>query len=138
MTTVNVVYGATGQRTMWRGFDLSNLAPEEIGERKNHWQRDVTWKLNCKLGDLLGTAEKITNEFGTKVSIGGFSMLARRVYDEGVALTSDVSVLSSGKVRELVVNPNARSPMVYRSYGDQYLGLKPKNVNFVSEEEDDE
>jgi len=138
MTTVNVVYGATGQRSMWRGFDLSNLSPEEIGERKNYWQRDVSWKLNCKLGDLLGDAEKIENDLGNKVSVIGFSMLAHRVHSEGVNVTSDVAIFSSGRVREIRVNPNSRKPLVYRSYGDQFLGLKPKNINFVAEEEDDE
>ena len=108
--TCNVTTGSTGERTMFMGFDLSNLKVDgTLGETP---MVDKEVKLDKKVytvGKLLST------DFGLKYDL----ILNMMMRDGTVDLSTKVQVGSNGRLREVYVVSTKTS---YRIWGKTYYG----------------
>lgn len=108
--TCNVTTGSTGERTMFMGFDLSNLKVEGALGETPMVDKDV--KLDSKVytvGKLLST------DYGLKYDL----ILNMMMRDGTVDLSTKVQVGSNGRLREVMV---VETKDAYRIWGKTYYG----------------
>ena len=104
--------GILGQRLV-AGFDLADLFINNVGERIQIWDREVTYKGTETLENVL-TSDKYLR----------FNLLANILLrDEKVPLKTKVGLYASGNVRELRVDKKA-----YRCHGSKYYGTNKKPI----------
>lgn len=110
MPNVNVVYGCTGQRTMWMGFDLANLSPEcALGERPPVEKEITLDKKVYVVGDLM------ESDFGLKYDL----ILNMMLRDGVIDYDTKVKVGSEGRLREVYL---VKEKEAYRIFGKTYYG----------------
>jgi len=121
---VNVVYGSTGQRSMWNGFDLTNLKPECALGEVAPIHKDIVHekkKLNGKLRSKFTVRELREDErWGIKYDLILDMMLRDGIIDED----SVVQVGSNGRLREVYL---VKEKEAYRIFGKSYHGRYVKN-----------
>lgn len=108
--TANVVYGCTGERSMYMGMDLRNLKPECVLGETAPIDKEI--KLDSKtyrVGDLM------KSEFGLKYDL----ILNMMMRDGTVDLSTKVQVGSNGRLREVFL---VKEKEAYRIFGKTYHG----------------
>lgn len=106
--TAQAVTGVDGRRLVG-GWDRSDIRPHLAGETVEVWDREVTYKGDAILKDILA---------GTKYP--AYNLLANiLVNDEKVDKNKEVGVYASGTIKELRVGKKA-----YRSQGVKYFGKR--------------
>lgn len=112
MPNVNVVYGCTGQRSMYMGLDLADLRAEcALGETPPIEKEVKRGSKKYIVSDLL------QSDFGLK-----YDLILRMMMDEGVInYDSKVEVGSDGRLREVYV---CKTKEAYRIFGKTYYGKK--------------
>lgn len=110
MATVNVVYGCTGQRTMFMGMDLANLKPEcALGETAPIDKEITLDKKVYLVGDLL------RSDYGLK-----YDLILRMMLKDGtIDYDTKVKVGSDGRLREVFL---IKEKEAYRIFGKTYYG----------------
>jgi hypothetical protein len=108
--TANVVYGCTGERSMYMGMDLRNLTVEcALGETPVIEKEINLDKKKYVVSDLL------MSDFGLK-----YDLILRMMLKDGVIKNSDkVQVGSDGRLREVFV---CKTKEAYRIFGKTYHG----------------
>lgn len=112
MATVNVVYGSTGQRSMFMGMDLSceMSVSHALGE-KPVIDKDVTLDKEVYLVSQLLNSDK-----GLK-----YDLILRMMMRDGVMdYDTKVRVGSNGRLREVFL---VKEKQAYRIFGKTYYGL---------------
>lgn len=108
--TCNVTTGSTGERTMFMGFDLSNLKVEcALGETP---VVDKEVKLDSKVYTV---GQLLSSNFGLKYDL----ILNMMMRDGTVKLDTKVKVGSNGRLREVYVVSQKQG---YRIFGKTYYG----------------
>lgn len=112
MATVNVVYGSTGQRTMFMGMDLScDMAVSHALGEKPVIDKEITLDKEVYLvGNLL------TSNNGLKYDL----ILRMMMKDNIIKHTTKVKVGSNGRLREVYL---VKEKQAYRIFGKTYYGL---------------
>lgn len=146
MANVNVVYGCTGQRTMYMGMDLANLKPEcALGERppvdKDLALERKVYTVAELLSDVnrpakpkqpkLSATDKQKEAYKKKLAeypekyrhyanATKFNlMLNMMMRDEVVDRNTKVKVGSDGRLKEVYV---VKTKEAYRMFGNTYYG----------------
>jgi hypothetical protein len=110
MTTANVVYGSTGERSMFMGMDLSNLKPEcALGETSPIDKEISLDKKVYVVRDLL------QSDYGLK-----YDLILRMMMTDGVInYETKIQVGSDGRLREVYL---VKEKEAYRIFGKTYYG----------------
>jgi hypothetical protein len=97
-------------RELVMGMDFSTLGVEAIGERRDPWARDVSYKDSTTLGEMF-----------TKTKYMKYDMLARIVQREnkGIQNTDVVACFANGGTKELRIGKRK-----YRISNSDYLGSR--------------
>lgn len=108
--TCNVVYGCTGERSMFMGMDLRNLKPECVLGEAPVIDKEI--KLGTKKYEV---RDLLYSDFGLK-----YDLILRMMLEEGV-IDHDtiVQVGSEGRLREVYL---VREKEAYRIFGKTYYG----------------
>lgn len=108
--TCNVTTGSTGERTMFMGFDLSNLKVDgALGETP---MIDKEIKLDSKVYTV---GKLMTTDFGLKYDL----ILNMMLNDKTIDLSTKVQVGSNGRLREVYL---VKEKAAYRIWGKTYYG----------------
>lgn len=102
------VTGADGKRLV-RGFDLSSVFVDSMGDKINHWDREVCYKGTATLRDVLKKDKYLKWDL--------LANILRK--DEKVPLDTELDLFATGKVREIRIKKRQ-----YRIYGELYLGKR--------------
>jgi hypothetical protein len=110
MTTANVIYGSTGERSMFMGMDLSNLKPEcALGETAPIDKEISLDKKVYVVRDLL------QSDYGLK-----YDLILRMMINDGVInYETKIQVGSDGRLREVYL---VKEKEAYRIFGKTYYG----------------
>lgn len=112
MATVNVVYGSTGQRTMFMGMDLSC----DMGVAHVLGEKPVIDK-EIKLDREKYTVRELLNStIGLKYDL----ILRMMMRDGTIDYDTKVLVGSNGRLREVYL---VKEKQAYRIFGKTYYGL---------------
>lgn len=127
--TAQAITGATGERTMWRGLDLTDLRFDGIGDKKDAWERDVSYVAEARLGDIL-TSNRLIR----------FDLLVNTLLREGVFKEDQmVELYSCAGIQEVRVG-RARYRMNKRTYLGKYdrkVAARLENLEKARQELDD-
>jgi hypothetical protein len=111
--TAQAITSVTGDRSLYMGFDLNNLRPDEIGERKDPWEREVSYTDTMTLSQVLSSSKMIR-----------FDLLVRFLMkDEGMRPDTMVELYSCSKIQEVRLKKDR-----YRMVNKSYLGKYDKKV----------
>lgn len=130
--TAQATTGSDGKRLYGRhGLDLSNIFVDNMGERIDPWQREVTFQYE-------DTLENVTNPDIPKYA--KYDLLAwNLINEEGYGTETVVRMYASGKVREMRVAEASgvkyRVWRIYRMIGNVYYGSWHKYQKQLANEE---
>ena len=112
MPNARAVTGEDGQ-TLIKGFDLSNVFVDNMGETIKGWEREVEYKDTTTLRNII-------EETGSHIKFLTWNLLANIIEREyNIPLDTEVDLFVSGKVREIRIKKKQ-----YRIFGDNYLGKR--------------
>ena len=116
--TVNVVYGSTGQRSMFMGMDLScDMGVAHALGEKPVIDKDVTLEKKTYT-----VSELMRSEFGLKYDL----ILNMMMRDGTIDHDTKVKVGSNGRLREVYL---VKEKEAYRIFGKTYYGKYQKTVS---------
>lgn len=94
-------------RQMYGDLDFTNLRAAELGERKDPWERQVSFKEDVDVNTAL-----------TKDKYLKYDLLLRTLLNDGKISTNDIIALyTSGNIKEVRFGKTR-----YRTQGTKYLG----------------
>jgi len=111
MANVNVVYGSTGERSMFMGMDLTcdMGVAHALGERPPVEKELKRPSKKFTVRDLLMSEKGLS-----------YDLMLRMMMDEGVVdYNTTVEVVSDGRLREVY---NVKTKTAYRMFGKTYYG----------------
>lgn len=102
------VTGQDGKRLV-RGFDLSNVFTDNMGERIQPWEREVCYKHTATMREVLKEDKYIKWDL--------LANIIRR--EEKIPLDTEVELFATGKIREIRIKKKH-----YRVIGHSYIGCR--------------
>ena len=108
--TANAITDSLG-RYNTGDFDLTALTPGEVGEQKDFWEREVTYRGEASLEDIFSKDKYLKYDLIASILVN----------QEKVPIDTLVEMYTSGVVKELRIKKKR-----YRVVGNTYLGMRKK------------